>query len=283
MPLRKEEQLSAEILKKYLRDRLGYTASWSPVAVDPPDLEFSVIRFPEALERWAVEVTGLFQYAEWGGAEVNRLAFEPKLRQMIERFSVEHADEIKLNYGLWIDGPLPIKLLNALPERILEYIRSGKQEEVALDYAEVVEIVCGQMDADRNDPFVRAVLQQVAHEYERISIIATPGKPGIHMVSTMPAVARIPSSSKMIGDIQESVTYTVNRILDAKLPKLAKLTGFDRRILLIWCDFVLANAGEVMKAIALRSLSVTDVDAVFFADFGWKAVSLVSNPARIGR
>jgi hypothetical protein len=268
LPIREDERLSAEALKTYLQDRLGYTASWSAVAADPPDLEFYVIRSPKKSERWGVEVTGLFQYAEWEGAEVTRLAFEPKLHKMIERFSS--------------DGPLPIKLLNALPKLILEYIRSGQQAEVALDHAEAVETVCGQMNADRDDPFVHAVLQQVAHEYERVRMMATPGKPGIHLVSLIPAVARIPHSNKRIGDIQESVTYSVNRILDAKLPKLAKITGFDRRILLIWSGFVLADASEVVKAIALRNLSITDVDAVFFVDFGWKAASLVSNFAGIG-
>src|SRR5450756_1446021 len=34
------------------------------------------------------------------------------------------------------------------------------------------------------------------------------------------------------------------KMLDAKLPKLAKLTDFDRQILLIWSDFVLADASE---------------------------------------
>ena len=37
------------------------------------------------------EVTGLFQYAEWQGVEVTGLAFEPKLRQMIERLNAENA------------------------------------------------------------------------------------------------------------------------------------------------------------------------------------------------
>jgi hypothetical protein len=118
--------------------------------------------------------------------------------------------------------------------------------------------------------------------------MAQPGKPGMYVASTIPAVARIPSpdktisqAPKMIGDIQESVTYSVNRILKAKLPKLANITNFDHRILLIWSDFVLAQASEVMKAIALRNLAITDVDAVFFVDFGWKAVSLVANPANI--
>jgi hypothetical protein len=281
MPLREEERLSSEALSAYLHDRLGYSASWSPVAADPPDLEFSVVRRADVPERWAVEVTGLFQYAEWQGAEVTRLAFEPKLHKMIDHFNSEHEHEIQLNYGLWVDGPLPIRLLNDLPRRILEFVRSRQTGEVALDHAEVVETVCGNMDASPTDPLVRAVLQQVAHEYERVRIVAQPGKPGIYLASTISAVAKIPNSNNMIGDIQESVTYSVNRILDAKLPKLAKLTNFDRRVLLIWSGFVLAEASEVAKALALRNLSITDVDAVFFVDFGWKAVSLVSNFAGI--
>jgi hypothetical protein len=282
LPLREEERLSAEALKAYLHDSLGYTASWSAVAADPPDLEFSVVRPGNSPERWAVEVTGLFQYAEWGGAEVTRLAFQRKLHEMIERFSSKHEAKMKFSYGLWVEGPLPIEVLNDLPNRILEYICSGQTAEVALDHAEAVEIVCGQMNADPSDLLVQVVLQHVTPEYERIRIMAKPGKPGLYVASTIPAVAKIPKSDKMIGDIQESVTYSVNRILDAKLPKLAKLTDFDRQILLIWSDFVLAEASEVVKAIALRNLAITDVHAVFFADFGWKRVTLVADPANIG-
>jgi hypothetical protein len=115
VPLREDERLSAEALKAYLHDRLGYAANWSPVTHDPPDVDFSVVRPGKSPERWAVEIAGLFQYAEWEGAEVTRLAFQPKLHQMIERFSSEHEHEMTLSYGLWIEGPLPIKLLNDLP------------------------------------------------------------------------------------------------------------------------------------------------------------------------
>jgi hypothetical protein len=282
LALREEERRSAEALKTYLQEFLGYTANWSPVAADPPDLDFSVVRPANSPERWAVEVTGLFQYAEWEGAEVTRLAFEPKLHTMIERLSSNHQAEMKLSYGLWVDGPLPIKLLNDLPNRILKYIRSGQMAEVSLDHAEAVEAVCGQMDADPNDPFVGIVLQQVTPQYERIRITAQTGKPGIYVASMIPAVAKIPNSDKMIGDIQESVMYSMNRILDAKLPKLARITDFDRRILLVWSGFVLAEAFEVVKALALRHLATTDVDAVFFVDFGWKGVTLVANPGKIG-
>jgi hypothetical protein len=72
----------------------------------------------------------------------------------------------------------------------------------------------------------------------------------------------------------------VNRILDAKLPKLAKLTSFDRRMLLIWSGFVLTEVSEAVKALALRNLG--NVDAIFFVDFAWKEVTLVANPAKIG-
>jgi hypothetical protein len=281
MPLREEERLSAVALSTYLHDRLASPATWLPVNADPPDLEFSVLRHDGLLERWAVEVTGLFQYAGWEGTEVNRLAFEPKLWKMLDRFKSEHADELMLNYSLWVEGPLPIKLLNDLPKRLLEFVRSGHIGEIALDHAEAVATVSGNMNASPTDPLVEAVIRQVAHEYERIRIVAEAGQPGISLAFTVSAVAKIPNSNQMIGDIQESVTFAVNRILDAKLPKLAKLTGFNRRVLLIWSGFALAEAYEVKKALALRKLSVADVDAIFFIDFGWKQTTLVSNPALI--
>lgn len=293
MPLREDERLSAEALNSYLQDCLGYTASWSPVINDPPDVDFSVVLPGKSPERWAVEITGLFQYAEWEGAEVNRLAFQPRLHKMVERFNSEHEHEMTLTYGLWIDGPLPVKLLNDLPNRILEYVRSGQTAEVALDHAEAVETVCRQMNSDPRDPFVQAALQQVVQQYEKIRVNAKPGKPGIYLASMLPAVAFIPRDEKaisqppkMIGDIQESVTYSVNRILKAKLPKLAKvaqISNYDRRILLVWSDFVLAHASEVAKAIALQNLSAADLDAIFFVDFGWKGVRLVADLANIAR
>ena len=49
-------------------------------------------------------------------------------------------------------------------------------------------------------------------------------------------------------------------------------------MLLIWSGFVLAEASEVVKALAIRNLS--DVDAIFFVDFAWKEVTLVANPSQ---
>lgn len=68
MPLKDEERLSAEALEQYLSLN-GITSSWSGVDPDPPDLQFSVVRPNGATERWAVEVTGIFQYVDWNGAE----------------------------------------------------------------------------------------------------------------------------------------------------------------------------------------------------------------------
>src|SRR5690348_16816465 len=137
MSLREEERLSAEALKAHLQGHLGYnTADWSPVDPDPPDLAFVVSRPDQQSERWAVEVTGLFQYADWKGTEVTRLAFQPRLHRIIDSLNADHMFEMTHAYGLWVDGPLPIKVLNDLQNRILSFVRSGETAERVLDHPE---------------------------------------------------------------------------------------------------------------------------------------------------
>src|SRR5437588_12860015 len=110
MSLREEERLSAEALKAHLLSSGDYSSvEWSGVEHDPPDLEFLVTSYGSRSQRWAVEVTGLFQYADCEGAEITRLAFEPRLQRMIEKFRTTYRDTITMSYGLWIDGPLPNK------------------------------------------------------------------------------------------------------------------------------------------------------------------------------
>jgi hypothetical protein len=281
MAIRQEEQLSAEALQAHLLSSLDYSSvEWSGVDRDPPDLEFRVTpRFGRS-ERWAVEVTGLFQYADWKGAEATRLAFEPKLQNIINNFDQNHKKSMKYSYGLWVEGPIPIKVLNDLPNRILRYVESGQMTEVALDHDEAVATVCAQLGASPTDPLVEVVLRQVAPQYERVRIMAQPGAPGIHLATTIPAVAKIPNSTKMIGDIQESVNYGIDRILDAKLPKLSEIAGFDRRVLLIWNGFVLAEAAEVAEALQRRDLMKTDVDYVYFIAYGWRETAMVAKVSR---
>ena len=64
---------------------------------------------------------------------------------------------------------------------------------------------------------------------------------------------------------------------DAKLPKLSKIDGYDRRVLLILNGFVLAEASEIVAALKRRSLEAGHLDAIYFISYGWKDTTLVAD------
>lgn len=135
MALRPEERMSADALQSHLQVRYGITSSWSGVDPDPPDLRFDITRPNRVAESWAVEVTGLMQYSEWNGDEVNRRIFEPKVFKVCERLNQELGPHMKHSYLLDVIGPFDVSFRD-LERRIRENVASGRTEEEALDYPE---------------------------------------------------------------------------------------------------------------------------------------------------
>src|SRR5882724_3044403 len=100
--LRPEERKCAELLEAFLAQR-GLPCTWGR-GCDPPDLDFHVTVNGKT-EKWAVEVTGLFQYFDQDGEEGTRLSFEVPIRKIVERVSHDLTGQMKCAYVVSASGP----------------------------------------------------------------------------------------------------------------------------------------------------------------------------------
>jgi hypothetical protein len=127
-------------------------------------------------------------------------------------------------------------------------------------------------------------VNSVLPEYERVYIKADPDATGVWLMSGVSGTDKLPDNGGFVADIAASIEYSIQRILKEKLPILKdRVIGYDRKLLLIWNDLPLAKSAEIAKALRTRSLDNQHLDAIFFAEFGWKAVSLVLDPAGLFR
>jgi len=74
------------------------------------------------------------------------------------------------------------------------------------------------------------------------------------------------------------LNYALKRILDAKLPRLKKVTDYNRRLLLIWSGYYFAEATAVKEILDRRKLTAQDVDSILFIDDG-SILHWVADPA----
>src|ERR1043166_1204055 len=117
--LRPEEQTCAELLEALLKER-GLLCTWGPGG-NPPDLDFNVTVAGHA-EKWAVEVTGLFQYFDHDGEEATRLSFEVPIRKIVDRVNAELMGQMKCAYVISALGPFVDGVIGNLYNGLREYI-----------------------------------------------------------------------------------------------------------------------------------------------------------------
>ena len=264
MGVREEERRSAEQLKRYLQDEHGIEATWEGVDPDPPDLRVTIRRPNGSTEAWAVEVTGLFQYIDWEGNEVTRRVFEPAIFRVCEKLNDELSAHMKSSYFLNVTGPLDAAVFRDLERRVRKYIQSGKTEEEALDYPEAVASVRKEITADPSDPKIRQVIDRVAGDRVNLTIKASPGGNRIVAFVGSSGAARVPNSTELAAKVDATLDYTAKRILDQKLSRMVKLSGYDRKCLFIWSAVPFAGASEV--ADAFQSKTTAGLDGIFFAE-----------------
>jgi hypothetical protein len=273
--VRPEERLCGEALEWHLKEQYGISSSWSGVQPDPPDLRFDLTRTDGKTESWGVEVTGLVQYIEWNGDEVNRRVFEPAIFKMVKRLNEELGPSMTYGYFLNITGPLDAAVFRDLDRRVREYITSGKTEEEALDYPEALASVEKEIPAKRDDPVIREVMKQVTQGRIKVTIKASPGCSGVVVFSGIGGAARIPGTHELAANVDATLKYATKRILDAKLPRMAKVNGYDRKVLLVWCNIPFADASDVAGAFKAQELA--GIDGIFFAEFGSDRVTLIAD------
>jgi hypothetical protein len=71
-----------------------------------------------------------------------------------------------------------------------------------------------------------------------------------------------PDGQAMIADVMRTLEYALGRILDAKLPRLKPITGYRRKLILIWTDYFFADAERVTEVLSERKLTTADVDSI---------------------
>jgi hypothetical protein len=86
-------------------------------------------------------------------------------------------------------------------------------------------------------------------------------------------VATIPNSKELAANVDATLHCSINRLLKAKLPRMAKLTGYDRKLLLIWNDIPFADANDVQSYFTAHQPS--GIDAIFFVEGGKGNTSLL--------
>jgi hypothetical protein len=273
--LRREERLSAELFQKWL-ERIVIKATWEPVEHDPPDLSFTIEREHSPPERWGVEVTSLFQYVDWEGKEGNRKNIEVPLQRLCELLKA-HVPKSVTGYLIFGSGPHDADM-RAIAERAVDYIRSGRTEPEFLDLPEAAEKFRHILKNRPDDPRLIASVQKLAEENAHFSIRAITKPAQVVWGAMLQGSAKIPNTDTMGADVGATLEYALGRILDAKLPRLKNVNGYERKLLLIWSGYFFADSARVKEILDTRNLTVQDVDSVLLIDDA-SDVHWVADPA----
>ena len=91
----------------------------------------------------------------------------------------------------------------------------------------------------------------------------------------IPASARVPDTGQLVADVASSLDHGVSNILSEKLPKMAKVQNYDKKVLLIWKSIPLVGPEQVAAAFA--SKATDGLDGIFFFEYGADKVTLVAN------
>ncbi len=265
MGIRPEEFESAERFKDFLSES-GRESKWYPVPSDPPDLCFEV-----GPERWAVEVTGLFQYVEWNGSEKNIRNIEAPLEALCRRLEKLLPSKANLDYMLFVSAPFSPDW-HELERRAREYIKRGETKPEYLDAEEVLSAFEDMLRPGSTDPAVQTVLESALNSMlaaqGRVRICTQPGSGRVDWAAMLEGTATIPGpdvpgrDKPTIADIRATLDYSVQRILDKKLPRLRKVSGYDRKMILIWTDYLFADIDRISEVLSSRKLASEDVDSI---------------------
>ena len=278
--VRPEEKECAELLKAFLVQR-GMPCTWGPGS-DPPDLDFRVTVNGQA-EKWAVEVTGLFQYFDQDGEETTRLSFEVPIRKIVDRMSHDLSGQINGSYVVSASGPFLEGVISNLYKRLRAYIESGRTDPEELHRPEAV--AAQKKITKHPDPTqVQWVIDSVVNDRpNKITVKRIGEGRSLLLLSGHGGAEKLPKHDPddpddpfaFVANVDKMLAYGTKRVLNEKLPKMAKVQGYDRKMLLVWDQMFIPKAPEVGASFKAHSLE--GIDGIFFVEsFANKFVKVVA-------
>ena len=226
--MKQNERRAADILNAFLAGKFNLKVSWKP-GENPPDFVFTVDS-----EQWAVEETQLHQYIQLRNKPESRQAIEEPLASMCERIKAAAKPAANRDYIIAVFGPVEDKKLGDIEQAIVEHICSGQLASKQVADSVKVEVV----------------LSEARIEYMI----------GLH------TGVKAAGGRAIAADIHANLEFALNRILDQKLPRLEKLEGFKRKILLITSAYLFAEPDHIRDILHSRQITAKQCDTVLLVD-----------------
>ncbi|HLK65038.1 MAG TPA: hypothetical protein VKU19_16460 [Bryobacteraceae bacterium] len=179
------------------------------------------------------------------------------------------------SYFLNVTGPLDSKVFQTLEHRVRDYIGSGRTEEEALDWAEAVASVRKTITARPITPDIQSVIDGVAADRVRLTIKAIQGGNKIVLFSGISSAARVPNSNELAANVDATLDHSISYVLKEKLPRMANVQGYDRKVLLVW-KAIPTGTAENVGAVFASKLKI-ELDGVFLYEYGANRTTLVVN------
>jgi hypothetical protein len=170
--------------------------------------------------------------------------------------------------------------MRTIEQRAVEYIRSGRMAREFLDFPEAAAKFQHILKDRPDDPRLIASVQKLAEENCHFSISAITKPVQVVWGAMLQGAAGIPNTDKMLADVGATLKHAIGRILDRKLPRLKSVTGYQRKLLLIWSGYFMADAASVKEVLDTRKLTTQEVDSILLIDDA-SEIHWVADPAQL--
>jgi len=220
--------------------------------------------------------TGLFQYVDHDGREITPLSFEIAIWKLRKEINEEQKGKFTSGYLVSVNGPLNPKVFRSLKGRILGYIETGKVTREPLDFAESLEPGEKALLARENNPKIQELVKDTAIARCRVFIEPINEPKQLELITGLGGAQRLPNSNELVANLAAMLDYGSQRILEAKLPRLANIQGYSRKVLLIWSAVPIVEIDDIRASFSRQRLGAGEVDAVYFLEYDW-SVHLLAN------
>jgi hypothetical protein len=166
-------------------------------------------------------------------------------------------------------------VFQTIARRVRDYVESGRTDEESLDWAEAVSSVRKEIKAQPITPDIQCVIDRVATDRVRLTIKAIKSENRIVMLSGISGAARVPHSDELAAHVDATLDHSVSYVLKEKLPRMANVQGYDRKVLLVWKAIPTVTPPDVGAVFASKLTS--EMDGVFLYEHGSSRATLILN------